>query len=159
MATPPPGSVAAGSPFGLTVAVDDKYGNAVATSSGDVDLSLSGGTGGGTLAGTVEEPLSNGLATFTALSISPPAVGYTLQASSTGLGPATSALDVTHGAATQLVVTSAVPANVTAGNPFGLAIAAVATIVVIAVIIPRRMPVATSPDHVPEEAPARPQSP
>jgi hypothetical protein len=41
----------------------------------------------------------------------------------------------------------------------GLAIAALATIAVLAVVVPRHMPVTASPDHAPEEAPARRQLP
>jgi dUTPase len=127
MMSPPPSSVGAGSAFGLTVGVVDPYGNPVADSTDTVDLVLSGGPGTGTLGGATAQTLNNGVATFTGLTIVPPGTGYTLQATSPtskNLGPATAVLDVTHGAATKLVVTSAVSATVTAGNPFGLAIAA-----------------------------------
>ena len=69
---------------------------------------------------------SNGVATFTGLTISTADANYTLQAYSEGLtSPQTPiALGVTAAPATQLVVTTQPPATVIAGGSFGLTVSA-----------------------------------
>ena len=117
MASPPPSSVQAGSGFGLTVDVEDAYGNPVTTASNSVTLSLSGATLGGTL--TVAA--TGGVATFSGLSIDQAAGGYTIEASSGGLSAAaTGSVDVTAASATQIVISSQPAATVTAGSPIAL---------------------------------------
>jgi hypothetical protein len=110
---PPPPSITAGTPFGFGVAAEDRFGNLAATDSGAVAVALPGGT--------LTAPLSAGLATFTNVVLTAAASGVTLEATSPGLTPATTApLDVTAAAASQLVVATEPPDQVTAGNAFGL---------------------------------------
>ena len=71
--------------------------------------------GSGTLGGTVTVSASNGVATFSSLSINNAGTGYTLAATSAGLTAATSsAFNVTAGTASKLVF-SVQPSNTAAG--------------------------------------------
>ena len=81
--TEPPSSVAAGSSFPLSVQVTDSLGNAV--SSGSVTVALGPNpVGGAALGGTLTEPVKNGLATFSDLSLSQTG-SYTLSVSDSSL--------------------------------------------------------------------------
>jgi hypothetical protein len=72
----------------VQVAVEDSNGNPVAAATNAVTLALSGGSG---LAGTLTVVPQNGVATFSNLSIGTAGSGYTLVATSPGIGSATSA--------------------------------------------------------------------
>ena len=121
--TAPPASVTANNPFGLTVSVEDAFGNVVAGFSGTVTLSLASNPDSANLGGSLSVNVSNGLAAFTGLLLDTPGTGYTLQASSSGLsGVVTSAFNVTPDTPTQLVVTTAPSSGLTAGAPFGLTV-------------------------------------
>ena len=85
----PPSSVAANSPFGLTVAVEDSNGTINPTYNGTVTLSLDNNPGGSTLSGTLSVTAVNGVATFSGLSLNNPGSGYTLQSLAGGLSTAT----------------------------------------------------------------------
>lgn len=74
----------------VTVRILDADGNTTA-STATVTLTLGDNPGGGTLSGTVSVAAVNGVATFANLSIDAPGVGYTLDASSSGLTEDTSA--------------------------------------------------------------------
>jgi streptogramin lyase len=123
--TQPPGSVAAGNPFGLTVSVENAAGNVVNTFNNSVTASLGANPGGTTLGGTVTVTAQNGLATFSNLLLNQPADGYTINVSSAGLtGATTNAFNVTPTTATQLVVTTPPPGSVSAGATFELIVSA-----------------------------------
>ena len=104
-----PSPVVAGSVIspGVTVAVQDAGGNTVTTSSATVNLAIGTNPATGTLSGTLSATASNGLATFSDLSINrSSASNYTLVASSTGLANGTSAVFVVSaGTATKLTYT------------------------------------------------------
>src|SRR5207247_1040285 len=88
-----PASAAAGSPISpaVTVEVLDGNNNVVTTDHSDqVTLALGANPGGGTLRGTTTVTVSGGVATFGNLSVNKTGSGYTLQASSNGLGTAAS---------------------------------------------------------------------
>ena len=68
--------------FGLTVRVEDAFGNVVKTNSGAVTLALSTNPGKATLQGNPTVTAKAGVATFSGLSISTPAAGYILQGDS-----------------------------------------------------------------------------
>ena len=87
VATEPPGSLTAGAGFGLTVDVDDPYGNLTAFS-GDVGLSIATGPGGATLGGQTMTTASGGVVTFAGLMLTRSG-SYKLQASGSGLPPVT----------------------------------------------------------------------
>jgi Chitobiase/beta-hexosaminidase C-terminal domain len=72
----------------VQVAVEDSNGNPVAAATNAVTLALAGGSG---LVGTLTVVPQNGAATFSNLSIGTAGSGYTLVATSPGLGSATSA--------------------------------------------------------------------
>ncbi len=110
----PPSSVAAGSAFGLTVQLEDSQGNAV--SGGTVTVALGNNPGGAILGGTLTEPVTDGLATFSDLTLSQPGTGYTLIVTASGIASSqtTTSITVTAAAAdaTQVVVTASPSAPV-----------------------------------------------
>ncbi len=121
----PPSTVTAGAGFGFTLAVEDSLGDVVTSYSGSAMVVLANNTGSSTLGGTLSVAISNGMATFSGLSLNRVASGYTLLATSSTLTSATSSeISVTPGAASQLLVTTQPPATVTAGANFGLTVTA-----------------------------------
>jgi hypothetical protein len=117
----PPASVTAGSPFGLTVQAEDNSGNLVASFNGTVTVALASSPGGATLGGTLTVTASGGIATFSGLTLTKAAAGYSLDVSSSGVNDATtSAMTVTPSSATQLVITQQAPATVQVNKAFAL---------------------------------------
>src|SRR5262249_51080615 len=115
----PPSSVTAGSPFGLTVTAEDGSGNPITSFNGTVTVGLASNPGGTTLGGTLTATASNGVATFSGLSLTKPAIGYTLDVYASGLGGVvSSAITVTPAAPSQLVIQTQPSATATAGQPF-----------------------------------------
>ena len=82
--TQPPGSVTAGSGFGLVVTAEDGFGNVDSSFTGSVTLALANNPDGATLGGTVTVNAGAGVATFTGLTLDKAGVGATLQASGGG---------------------------------------------------------------------------
>jgi hypothetical protein len=101
----------------VTVQVEDASGN-VETGDNATTVTLAIGTnpGGGTLSGTTTRTVASGVATFNDLSINKTGTGYTLNATSSPAHgtTASSAFNITVGAATQLVFTQQ-PTNTAAG--------------------------------------------
>ncbi len=126
--TSPPANVTAGSVFGFSVAAEDQYGNVVTSFGGSVTVALASNPGGGTLGGVTNTSFSNGLASFSGLTLTAAGSGYSLLAASNGLTPPlltdTLPFNVKAAPATQLVVTTPPPANVAVGAGFGLTVAA-----------------------------------
>jgi hypothetical protein len=121
----PPADVTAGTGFGLSIAAEDTFGNIDPSYGGAVTVALKDNPDTATLGGTLTVAPTQGVAVFTGLTLERAATGVTLGASSGTLNPtSTTSLTVTAAAATQLVVTSEPPADVTAGTGFGLAVAA-----------------------------------
>jgi hypothetical protein len=119
--TEPPSSVTAGSGFGLTITAEDGSGNPIASFDGTVTVGLAVNPGGATLGGTLSVTASNGVATFSGLTLNKAASGYTLEVSASGLGSGvTSSITVTPAAASQLVITTEPPATVKLSGAFGL---------------------------------------
>jgi len=117
----PPGSVTAGSGFGLTVTAEDSAGNVITSFNGTVTVAIGTNPGGSTLGGTLSVTASSGVATFSGLTLNKAASGYTLYAAGGGYGwGVTSAMTVTPAAATQLVITTEPPATVKVNGGFGL---------------------------------------
>lgn len=100
--TTQPSSSAAGTLPTVRVTVEDANGNTVPFS-GSVTLSLATGPTGGTLSGTRTVNASNGVATFSALSITKAGAGYSLSASGDGLTATSNTFTITAGNAAQLV--------------------------------------------------------
>ena len=88
VATQPPGSVDAGSAFGLVVVAEDGFGNVDPTFNGSETLALANNPGGATLGGARTVAASGGIATFGGLTVDHAGSGYTLQVTSSGLTPA-----------------------------------------------------------------------
>ena len=100
----PTNTVAGASITPIVVEIEDAGGNRV-TSGGPVSVGIAilNNTGGGTLSGTTPKNSSNGLATFSNLSIDKTGVGYTLRATSGSLTAAiSSGFDITPAAADHL---------------------------------------------------------
>src|SRR5204862_109390 len=113
-----PSSAASGTAItpAVQVTAQDAQGNTATPFSGNVALAIAANPGGGTLAGTTSVAAVNGVATFANVSIDKVGTGYTLAASATGPGGATStAFNITPGAASHLVF-SAEPTTTTAGS-------------------------------------------
>ena len=101
----------------VVVAVQDAFGNLVTSSSLAIAVAINNNAGIGTLSGSASTNASGGLATFSNLSINKTGVGYTLNATSSGLTSATSsAFTITPGPATKLAF-NVQPSNVSAGAP------------------------------------------
>ncbi len=77
----PPASVTAGSGFGLTVEAEDSSGNPITSFDGTVTVALANNPGGATLGGTLTATASDGVATFSGLTLTTAASGYTLDVS------------------------------------------------------------------------------
>jgi hypothetical protein len=121
----PSTSITAGNTFGLTVTAEDQYGNVATAFAGSVAIALKSDPGGGSLGGTGSMVPTDGVATFSDLEIEKAGIGYTIQATGTGLTAATTnSFDVTAAAASQLIVTAQPPSTITAGNTFGLTVTA-----------------------------------
>ncbi len=121
----PATSVTAGQTFGVTVAVEDAFGNAEPSYDGDITLSLAGDAAGTNLGGDLTIAADDGIARFSGLSLDRADSGDTLQASGDGLsGASTTAFDVAPAAASQLVMVAQPPTTLTAGQPFGFTVAA-----------------------------------
>ncbi len=117
----PPPTLAAGSPFGLAVSVEDVYGNLVTGYGGEVTVGLVGGPDGAALGGVLTVPASGGVATFGGLDVTESGSGYAIAATGAGLTAATtSAFTLTPAAPAKLVVTTPTRSGVTAGGPFGV---------------------------------------
>jgi hypothetical protein len=82
---------ALGGEGGVSVAIQDGFGNTVPGSTAPVTIALGSNPGNATLSGTLTLAAVNGVATFRDLSIDRAGSGYTLVASSRSLQPATSA--------------------------------------------------------------------
>jgi hypothetical protein len=129
--TQPSAAAQSGTPFAAQPAVEirDASGNKVSTAGVSITASLATGPAGGTLTGgTVAQTAAGGTATFTDLGITGPAGSYTIQFSSTGLTPVTSAAIVVTatqpppppppGPATQLSITTQPSSSATSGTVF-----------------------------------------
>ncbi|MHC5539046.1 S8 family serine peptidase, partial [Singulisphaera rosea] len=86
-----PASTTAGKAFGLSISVQDGFGNLASTFNGKVTLTLASNPSGATLSGTLIVQVVNGVASFSGLSINKKGTGYTLKATSGSLAGATSA--------------------------------------------------------------------
>ena len=83
----PPASVAAGSPFGLTVQAEDSSGNLNTSFDGFATSALATNPGGAILGGTLSVKATGGVATFSGLTLNEPGIGDTLQVFTSGLPP------------------------------------------------------------------------
>ncbi len=115
----PNSNVTAGSEFGLTVSVENISGDVLSSYSGEVTITLANNPGSGTLGGTLTLAVTNGMASFSDLTLDTAGTGYTLRASSSGLASlVTSPFNVTPAAAFRLVVSTEPSAPATAGQAF-----------------------------------------
>ncbi len=87
----PPASVSAGSGFGLTVAVEDSSGNVITNYDANLAIALSANPGASRLGGNPTAPVSNGIATFSGLTLNKVGTGYTLTVSGGSVAAVTTA--------------------------------------------------------------------
>jgi hypothetical protein len=112
-----PGNADSGStiPGPISVAVNDAFGNTVASSTASISIAIGTNPSGGTLSGTTTKNAVAGVASFSDLSINQAGIGYTLSASAAGLSATTSnAFNITSAG----VSLAASPSSLAAGNPF-----------------------------------------
>ncbi|QSQ20953.1 hypothetical protein JY651_37900 [Pyxidicoccus parkwayensis] len=101
----------------IQVTASDAFGNVVTASTATVSVALGTNPGAATLGGTTQVTLSNGVASFTGLTVDKAGTGYTLSASVANVPPVTSnAFNVSEAAASVAFV--AAPGNITAGVAF-----------------------------------------
>jgi len=111
----PPASVTAGSGFGLTVQAEDSSGNLVTTFNGTVTVGLGQNPGGGTLGGTLVVAATGGMATFSGLTLTQVASGYTLYVSASGpISTTTTPFNVVSSSTSTAL---AAPSTTTTPNP------------------------------------------
>jgi hypothetical protein len=111
----------AGSGFDLTVQAEDSSGNLITSFNGTVTVALASNPGGATLGGTLTVTASGGVATFSGLTLTKAASGYTLAVTTSGLGQGvTNTMTVTPASPTQLVITQQPPATVQVNKAFAL---------------------------------------
>jgi len=122
----PPANITSSTGFEVEITAEDPHGNVDTTFNGTVTVAIAHNAAGGTLGGTVMATASQGVATFGGLTLDNAGIGYTLQATSTGLTPGTTdPFDVAPvGVASQLVVATPPPITVTVGTGFGLVVKA-----------------------------------
>jgi autotransporter-associated beta strand protein len=112
---------------GVVVQLKDQFGNVATTDTSRVTLTPAGGTAGAGLFGTNPVTVSNGLATFSDLSINLKGTGYELVASDTNpkLADTSTAFDITAAATSQLVVAPAPGfSTVTFAGPYSFTVTA-----------------------------------
>jgi hypothetical protein len=113
----PPATTTAGSPFSVTVQLQDQFGNVLTNdSSTAVALALAANPGGDSYAGN-SMTASAGVATFS-VTLMKVGSGYTLQASAGGKSATSTAFDVTAGSESKLAFVQQ-PADVQQGMPLG----------------------------------------
>jgi hypothetical protein len=116
----------AGTPFGVTVLVQDVDGTTVPASSAGVTLSLNGGPAG-TLQGTVTVSAVSGVATFSGLNITRAGTGYALGAASAPLAGVTSnSFDITPAAPATVAINAGNGQTAAEGTTLGVAAGTVA---------------------------------
>jgi hypothetical protein len=121
---PRPDAVA-GTAFNLSVMAENATGEVDTNFSGSITLSLASNPGGDTLGGTLTLTASQGRTTFSNLTLTKAADGYTIQATTNGLSSATTLpFNLVAANAAKLVVTTQPPASVTAGKGFTVVVTA-----------------------------------
>jgi hypothetical protein len=88
------GFVFVGIPCSVSVAMDDTNGQVQTAFNGSLTIALAANPGGAKLGGNLTSTASNGVATFSGLTLDQPGVGYVLQVSGGGLQTTTAAFDV-----------------------------------------------------------------
>jgi hypothetical protein len=92
----PPSTVKVNTGFGFQASIEDQYGNVVTTATNTVKVAFARNPAGAILGGTLSVTASQGVASFSGLTISKVGNGYTLQVTSNGLSSAvTNAINVT----------------------------------------------------------------
>jgi hypothetical protein len=119
-----PTSSTAGEVFHVTATAEDQFGNVDTNFNGPVQLAIGTNPGGGTLSGTTAGTASGGVVSFSGLSIEKSGVGYTLTATSGGIGGTSPQFNVTAAAANHLAFTVQTPATTQAGAGFNVTVSA-----------------------------------
>jgi hypothetical protein len=114
--TQPPATVKVNTGLGFQASIEDQYGNVVTTATNTVKVAFANNPTGATLGGALSVTASQGVATFSGLTINKTGVGYTLQVSSSSLSSAvTSAISVTKTGKSPSSLSA--PAGTTAPDP------------------------------------------
>ena len=122
-AVEPSASYTANAPIAVKVSIEDANGNVVTTDTSTVALTLSGGTAGATLGGTVSTAAVAGVATFSNLAVNKVGTAYVLNATDGSLtGAASTPFNITVGAPATIAfaLQPGTNANITAGSTIPL---------------------------------------
>ena len=107
---PPPGTMIAGSAFGLTVSAEDAYGNLATTFDDNVSVALVAAPVGSALGGTTIVTAAQGVATFTGLALDTVGTDYSLEIESGSLTATVSGISVNPGSGRRAGRDDATPA-------------------------------------------------
>ncbi len=108
----PPSTVKVSTRFTMKASIEDTYGNVVTTASGPVSVAFANNPTGATLGGTLTVSPSQGVASFSNLTINKIGTGYSLRVSSSGLISATSnPIDVTKNGRAPSTLLASAPAG------------------------------------------------
>src|SRR5262249_48852061 len=122
---PPAATLVAGVPFTLGVSVQDAFGNVVTGFQGGIDVTVQRGPAGASLSGQTTLAASRGVASISGLTLDQAAGVYVLKIVADGLGSvATNPFQVVAAPASRLVIVDQPPSQVTAGQSFGVTVAA-----------------------------------
>ena len=108
-ASEPPSALEEGTPFGVTVTAENSQGVVLTGFNGNLAIALVANPGSSTLGGTLSSTASDGVATFSGLTLDSPGDGYALQVTSSGplSAATTTTFNVTSGFPTPPVVITA----------------------------------------------------
>ena len=106
----PPSALELNTSFGVTVTAENTQGGVLTGFNGDLTITLAANPGGSTLGGTLIMTASDGVATFSGLTLDNPGVGYTLQVTSGG--PLSAATTTAFNVASAVVVVVPTPPQV-----------------------------------------------
>jgi subtilisin-like proprotein convertase family protein len=123
--TEPPGQVTHDLGFGVTLDVEDRYGNLETAYDGNVSIALDNNPTGAILGGTTTVTASGGVATFSGLTVHNIGNNYTLVAMIVGVtSPDSTPFNVTPIPGVSLTVTTQPPSPVQYAQTFGLTVTA-----------------------------------
>jgi subtilase family serine protease len=119
----PQASLKAGGSFGFSVLAEDASGAVEQNFNGNITVALANNAGGGALGGTLTAMAQNGIATFSGLTLDVADSGYTLIATSGGVGVTTSPFNVTPAVPAKLALISQPPMRIGVNQAFGVSVA------------------------------------
>jgi hypothetical protein len=115
--TQPPTSVVVGADFAMTVTVENSQGDVDTNYNGPVTIDLSSNPTGISLGGTLSVNATNGVASFSGLTLNSAGNGYAIQASSGGVTATPDTISVTGTSPTPIIIPITLPVPIPAPTP------------------------------------------